>query len=158
MNYLLSSRTQVHPNYIMPDRTQIEYLLEECGYEYYLPESLLFDLINIYAYHILEEDMSGALKKVNEEQLEFFKSLPLNTIHIGTPAERAIYILIELSKEYNLRSFEGEGSVEEYEDNCNLVEELDDRDEGDEQHSTEVMNKILSLCNKLETKCQEMTQ
>lgn len=157
MNYLLSNRTRIHPNYIIPDIIQIEYLLEECGYEYYLPKSLLFDLINIYTYHILEEDMSGALKKMKEEHLEFFNSLPLNTIHIGTPAERAIYMLIELSKEYNLRSFEEEGSVEEYEDNCNLVEELDDRDEGDDQYSDEIMNKILLLCNKLETKCHFKT-
>ena len=154
MNYLLSNRTQVHPNYIIPDIIQIKYLLEECGYEYYLPKSLLFDLINIFTYHILEENMSLAIKKVNEEQLSFFNSLPLETIHIGTPAERAIYMLIELSKEYNLRTFEKKGTVREYEDNCNLIEELDDRDViADEENSAEVINKILSLCNKLETKC-----
>lgn len=127
----LSNRTKGHKEYIPRlDKKYIEYMCDYLGYSGYLPEVLLHDLINVYTYLELGEDINMALEDDIEFNIkEFLLSLPFSFFVGNTPIELAIDTLKQLTLEYNLRSLNN-GNIERLHDiSENSLFTLDDRDE-----------------------------
>lgn len=91
--------------YKLPNDSRIEFLLEEYGYDNYLPYTLFYQLIVCSRVGDVWVKTHNILTEFDEMNIELLKSIPYH-IYEGSPVEKAIQILQDLSDGVNFRAFE----------------------------------------------------
>lgn len=149
---------QPHLSYKFPSEDTIASALERCGYEYYLPEDLFTDLINLYAHYFIEgEPVYSDKKFVVESQKEFYnkldefyRSLKLELYAQRNPLDSAIYTLKSLSKVINFRLLEKfDPEFDEPKELENYKEVLDKKDVLliDDRNDIDKMDTVAEIIN-----------
>lgn len=161
MNYFINSFK--FPN--QPDFDyDIELLREKYGYDYYLPESILEDLLNLSVYYAFERSINNGLmiKQTNLDFINLYKSLDFSVHEGESYIDTAFNILKYLASNYNLRKLDNndlEYIVDEHDIYCNFKEELKEVDHVyfDNKIDPKIYNEIIVLTNKLKDSLKEIT-
>ena len=128
--YLVQS-SLISPNltYRIPDDVRIEYVLEEFGYDKFLPKTLLYCLLSAASYTELCDEHFTVTTVQDELIRELLLEVPYN-IYEGSPLEKAVGAIVDLSETINFRKFEnGEGAFKERSDNAvHSIEDLEEED------------------------------
>lgn len=127
MNYLKKSNLLREPKrYTWPNNYRIEFLLEEYGYDYFLPKTLFYQLIQACVDNRAIVNKSNVKDEFDELNVKLLKTIPYH-IYNGSPVEKAIQILQDLSGGVDFRLFEARMSCIGKSDNCkNKLEDLED--------------------------------
>lgn len=127
MNYLKKSNLLREPKrYRLPNDYRIEFLLEEYGYDYFLPKTLFYQLIQASVNNIAIVNKSNVKDDFDRLNVKLLKTIPYH-IYNGSPVEKAIQILQDLSGGVDFRLFEGRMPCIGKSNNCkNKLEDLED--------------------------------
>jgi len=94
--------------YNYPSAETIERKLEELGYIFYYPKSLLKDLIYFYVYNMLGKPIKYTRSQLDfdKQVISFLKSIPIHLVFGNSPLERAVETLRMYVDKINYRSFD----------------------------------------------------